>query len=539
VQPRKDGQLGVTDERTKNPRTVYNHIDLTLTGFAPGKQFDFDLAAHFPGQGKELLAFNGKAGPLEAGKTQAVPVNGHISIQQISLAGLNSVAAGAIPPNTDASATGDATITSNNGNTGCKGNLRLDNPVVRGAKVAYPIETQYDLSMNDKNEQIQVQSGVIKIGPTVVNLSGNIDSGTTPSTLNVRLTTTNASLTELSRLASAFGAASNPNDQIKGSLSADLTAKGPMTAPQVQGTLAASTLQAQELVLTNVHATCNMNNGVVQLSPVTATVYGGQENGTITLDTKAAHPLCSVKTKLSGVDTNALLSAVSSVKNTLYGNLAADADLRFALDTSNNLAQTLNGGLTFGVTNGKLKNINIMSELSKIGKFLNSAPAQSGTDTKLQKLAGTFDIKNGLATTNNLTAAMDTGSLSAKGSLNLVNEGINMHMNAVLASGVSKTVGGNSVGGFLNTALANKNGELVIPVIVTGTMAHPVFAPDVQQLAQMKLQHLLPTTGDPSKMTSGALGSVLGGLTGKQSGQQQQQQQQQNPLNSIFKKLPK
>jgi outer membrane lipoprotein SlyB len=133
---------------------------------------------------------------------------------------------------------------------------------------------------------------------------------------------------------------------------------------------------------------------------------------------------------------------------------------------------------------------------------------------------------------------LDAGSLSSKGSVNLVNEALDMHMTAVLGSAISKTVGGTGIGGFLNTALSNSQGELVLPVIVTGTLAHPVLAPDVQQLAEMKLKHLLPTTGNPSQMTSGLVGSVLGGVLG-QKNQNQNQKQQQNPINSILNSLGK
>ena len=52
-----------------------------------------------------------------------------------------------------------------------------------------------------------------------------------------------------------------------------------------------------------------------------------------------------------------------------------------------------------------------------------------------------------------------------------------MHVTAVLSKGFSQSVGGTGVGGYLNTALANKNGELVIPVILTGSMNHPRFRP--------------------------------------------------------------
>jgi hypothetical protein len=92
-----------------------------------------------------------------------------------------------------------------------------------------------------------------------------------------------------------------------------------------------------------------------------------------------------------------------------------------------------------------------------------------------------------------------------------------MHVTAVLSSALSQKVGGAGIGGFMNTALANRNGELVIPVLVTGTFDKPRFAPDLQKIAQMKLQNILPTAGNPA---AGVLGAILGG----QSGQQGQQQ---------------
>ena len=124
---------------------------------------------------------------------------------------------------------------------------------------------------------------------------------------------------------------------------------------------------------------------------------------------------------------------------------------------------------------------------------LNSpAPAPSSQPaTNLLRLTGAFDVRNGLAQTNNLQALIEGGSLGAAGWVNLVNQELNLHLTAVLTKWFSNKVGGTAVGGFMNTALQNNKGELVIPVLVTGTLKHPVVAPDVQKVAQMKLQHLL------------------------------------------------
>ncbi len=461
-----NGQVAVTDQHAQTPRTVYNHIDLTLAGFAPGKQFGIDVAAHLPGQGKELLAFTGQAGPLAQVNT---PLTGHLTIQQVSLAAFNGITNGAFFRNTDAVASGTANIASQSGNTNCTGTLTLTNAVVRGTKLGYPIDAQYDLSLNQKGDQIQVKTASLKIGPTVVSLAGDIDSAAKPANLNLQLSTNNASIPDLLSLISLFGGSPNANDQLKGSLTANLALRGAASAPNIQGDLSASALQTQEVIFNNAHASLN---------------------------------------------------------------------LRLTLDSTSNLAQTLNGVVNLNATNGRLKNVNILNELARVGKFLNSTPAHAGSGSDLQRLTGTFNVQNGVATTTNLAAALTEGSLSATGSLNLVSEGIDMRVTVVLANNVSNQVGGTGIGGFMNAALANNNGELVLPVLVTGTMAHPVFAPDVQAIAKMKMNRLLPTTGDPSKLTNGIIGSVLGGALGQQSNSRNKPQPQ-NPLNSILNQLGK
>ena len=117
-----------------------------------------------------------------------------------------------------------------------------------------------------------------------------------------------------------------------------------------------------------------MNRGVIELSPLTADLYGGKENGTVVLDIRPATPTCSVRARFSGVDPNQALSATSALKDTLYGSLSADSNLSFA---SSELARTLNGTVSFNVLNSRLKNINILEEIGKIGQFL-GVPGQRG-----------------------------------------------------------------------------------------------------------------------------------------------------------------
>ncbi len=493
-----DGQVGVTDELTKKPRTVYNHIDLRLSGFAPGKPFGVDLALHLPEPGNPQVALNGT-----------------LALSSDSLR--------------------SSAFTVRSGSTVLTGNFALSHYSTNNMLVDASVKT----TSAKIAELLNVAKAYGLIASQDVTGSGNLS-------LDVHV---QGPVSDISKLTYS-GVADIPNATLSAkSLSEPLAINAAnLHFAQDSASVTANTLKAEGFVLTNVRANAKFGKGLVQLSPVSASIFGGTADGTVSVDTKPAKPLCSVNMKFSGVDTNALLSAVSSMKDTLYGSLAGQANTNFALESGAELAQTLNGTLNFNVTNGQLKNVNILSELARVGKFLGSAPAQGGSGTALRRFSGTLNVVNGVATTNNLVANLDTAALSATGSLNLVNEGIDMHMTAVLNSGASQSVGGTSVGGFLNTALANNKGELVLPVLVTGTMAHPVFAPDVQAIAKMKLSNLLPTTGDPSKLTTGIIGSVLGkkgaggvlnGILGQGSTQKGQQQQQQNPINSLFNQFGK
>ena len=70
-------------------------------------------------------------------------------------------------------------------------------------------------------------------------------------------------------------------------------------------------------------------------------------------------------------------------------------------------------------------------------------------------------------------------------------------------------------------------------MLVKGTMDHPLFAPDAQAMAKMKLNNLIPSVSDPGKLTkaltggggtSGIVNGLLGGKAPAQPGAQPSQQ---------------
>jgi hypothetical protein len=198
--------------------------------------------------------------------------------------------------------------------------------------------------------------------------------------------------------------------------------------------------------------------------------------------------------------------------------------------------RALNGTLALNFNNVKYAGVDINHELAKIGGFLGRGASTEKDQgyTNIQKLTGNILVKNGVAQTNNLQALLDVANVGATGTADLATQRLNLDVTAVLNKAFSQQVGGSSIGGYMNTALANNQGEVVIPAIVTGTFQHPVFAPNVQKIAQMKLKGLLPTGSNP---LAGGAGGLIGGFLGQKQGNQpnaNQQQQQQNPVNQIM-----
>jgi len=301
---------------------------------------------------------------------------------------------------------------------------------------------------------------------------------------------------------------------------------GPLANVSGSGTINVGSILYDDLVLNNVKSTVNLDHGVVRMSPTTAEVDGGQESGSIVVDTRPTPATVQIASTLQKVDANKLISSVSSLKQTLYGLLAANAHTSFAIaPNAEQIARSLNGSLTIDLSNGKLAHMDVLHELAQVGRFLSTGQTAAQPFTNVVKLTGNFEVTNGLASTDNLQAVIDGGSLAASGTANLVDNTLNMHLTAVLSKEMSQRVGGTGIGGFMNTALANNQGELVLPVLVTGSFQHPSFAPDLQKMAQMKLQNLLPSFNNPGQLAGGIAGAILGNGSG---------QQQQGGLQGIF-----
>jgi AsmA protein len=275
------------------------------------------------------------------------------------------------------------------------------------------------------------------------------------------------------------------------------------------GRITVNTVTYDDLLLTDVDSTVKMDKGVITINPIHADLFGGQQLGTVILDARNDPVTYNVNLKLQEVDANRLLSTISPIKDGLYGTLSASANTRFnSSGGARGIARSLDGRVSLNLHDGAIANMDLLHQMAEIAQFL-SGNKTVEPDTKVSQLIGDFDIKDGVARTNNLTATVAGGSFAANGIIDLAQQKLNLRVMTVLSKSYSEVVGGTRIGGFMPTAVANENGELVIPMIVTGTFQDPQFAPDLQKIAELKLKRLLPNADNPAELGIGILERIF------------------------------
>ena len=279
--------------------------------------------------------------------------------------------------------------------------------------------------------------------------------------------------------------------------------KQPMTLTAA-GSLSIGRLATDGLTLRNIQTKCNVKDGVIVLDPLTTELAGGRQTGALTIDTRPANTTYALRTKVDRVDANQLLSATTSLKQMLFGLLAAEADLRYAPKPGEQLGRSLNGTVGLRLTEGKLAGINMVNEMAGLAKLLGFRK-QGEAVTNILGLSGNLQLKDGLASTNDLKMTFDGGSLAAAGSVNLADQSVNMKLTTVMSRAFTEQFASNKIGGLLTTALTNKNGELVIPSLVSGSMAKPLFAPDAAEMAKLRVQGIVPNLAPGAGNVAGAI----------------------------------
>ena len=180
----RNGQLAVTDLQQNQPRAIYDHIDVNLRDYAPGKVFSTDVAAHLPARERKNYSCKALPAPTNGAAT-ATPFNGTLNLKEVSVGSLKEFAGSPMLAKTDGIVSGETKINNGSGKFAATGHLNIANAVVNGVSIGYPIAADYNLADDGSAGGMTINPLTIKLGQTPVTVSGSINNQSTPAQLDL------------------------------------------------------------------------------------------------------------------------------------------------------------------------------------------------------------------------------------------------------------------------------------------------------------------------------------------------------------------
>jgi uncharacterized protein involved in outer membrane biogenesis len=340
-------------------------------------------------------------------------------------------------------------------------------------------------------EAIRSSPFEITCGGTKLTGHFSIASYATKPILESAVMTQNSDIADLLQIAQAYGAA-DPSLRATGRATLNLRVHGPLNkgAPlqlagkghlenvalpsarmdraeisfpsSTEGTVSVNRLDFDKVALTSVRSNASYRNGILRLSPLTANLYGGATKGQITIDTRGANSVISLESRVDNVESSQLMSAISSLPPLISGPLAADIKVTLSPKPGEDPLKSMAGNVALKFAGGKLHAMNLLGELSTVAKFLGGANLEEKY-TSFLGMQGDLVLNQGIAQTGGLQFNLADATATFSGSMNFVDQTLNMKLLSVLSAKLAEKVGGTRIGGYLTAAIRNSNGELIIP----------------------------------------------------------------------------
>jgi AsmA protein len=241
----------------------------------------------------------------------------------------------------------------------------------------------------------------------------------------------------------------------------------------LDASLRAGQLKVNGLTLTELEGRAVAKDGVLTLQPFGAALYGGQVRGSARLDARQSPATLSLDQSLSTLQ---LLPFVKDLADfdRLTGVAQLGAKLTTTASSTAGLMSGLNGELSFDVSDGALKGVNIWYELQRANALARgrAAPQRTSEDTDFRQLKGTAVIRDGLLVNQDLVGGLPFLSLAGRGEVNLIESALDYKLTAtVIRQAIDDATGETS-------ELAGAS----VPLRLSGTLASPSVSVDLGNL---------------------------------------------------------
>ncbi len=246
----------------------------------------------------------------------------------------------------------------------------------------------------------------------------------------------------------------------------------------VQGKFKIDTVEAKQVKLSNVMIPMHYQIGVLELAPITADFYQGSLQSTVKVNLTGAVPQIAMDSKFTNVHMEPLLEDLGGSNHKLklqgVGNIALQTTTLG--NSADALMKNLNGTGQVTFNQGVLQGIDIGFLIDSAYSVLKQQALTTPNTKKtlFDSLTGNLVFRDGVMVNDDLVLTAPRFKTNGKGSIDLVNQKIDFHLQTVLSQATveQKNNWGNLYG-------------LPIPINIAGNLKDPVIRLDTGALVKV------------------------------------------------------
>jgi AsmA protein len=222
----------------------------------------------------------------------------------------------------------------------------------------------------------------------------------------------------------------------------------------LEGKLHIGALKVSNVKSSNINVNVKARNGVLNVDPLSARLYEGGINGSLTVNAAQATPGFAVRQSLTGINVGPLLKDAANI-GILEGKGNVVVNVTTRGNTVSALKQALNGSTSVNLTDGAIKGINIAKKLREaqamLGKGGGTAQTQAANQdekTDFSELKASFKINNGVAHNDDLSLKSPLLRVTGNGDIDLGHDSLNYVTKATLVGSLQGQGGQSNLSGL-------------------------------------------------------------------------------------------
>ncbi len=324
----------------------------------------------------------------------------------------------------------------------------------------------------------------------------------------------------------ATGGQPAPGQSQAGGAAADWSDE-PIALPPIGGanvdfTLSTKALKMRDLQLDRSRLALRLQGTHLGVDLQEIALYGGHGTGKLDLEVVDGTPRVSHQFRLDGLQALPFLTAAAGFQR-LRGTANAELALQTEGRSQRQLVQNLSGTGRTTFRDGAIVGINLAALVRNVATAYQGGAIGGERATDFAELSGSFNVRNGVLTNDDLWLQAPVLRVAGRGQVNLPARTLDYRLEPKAAQTLEGQGGSREIAGLL------------VPVIIKGPWNAPAITPDLTGVAQRALENpeafkqeveqqieqlgeagkAIKKGGDPQKMLEGLLGRQSGGQGGE------------------------